>query len=97
MKTLNPSQTKMMALIKRAMPLPDQITDVWATEANAVRFTWRGATFRATISGGVDQVIGSFLHGSKLALLVQALIRAHAEDGDTKSTTPAGTGPATKV
>lgn len=82
MKTLNPSQTKLMALIRRAMPLPEQITSVWATEANSVRFTWRGATFRATISGGVDQVIGNFLHGSNLAILVQALIRAHAEPGD---------------
>jgi hypothetical protein len=72
------SQSEAILAVMRAMPYPNQITDIDLTEGTvgAVRLTWRGQTFRVALDGSVDEVIGACLYGNNSALLLEGLIAA---------------------
>lgn len=60
------------------MPYSNHIENIDTTsEANAVRFKWRGDTFRVSTSDTmmVESVKGTFLYGDNEAILVETLLQ----------------------
>lgn len=64
---------KLTELVYRAMPYPHQVKNL-KFEESAIRFNWRGTTFRVNSLYGVDEVGDGVLIGSDKAILVAALI-----------------------
>lgn len=69
---------KMVELIFRAMPYPHQVKTL-AHEGDAIRFEWRGVTYRVSHMFGVDEVQGGMLVGSDRAILVRELLNRARE------------------
>ncbi len=77
-------KAKLIEIIYAALPYSNQITGVSLDEEDAVRFAWRGYTFRVTVSLFCEEVDGGLLNHSDLALLVETLlkrVRAEKEVG----------------
>lgn len=70
----NTKEELFMAIIKK-LPYPEQITELEFLNDNEVRFIWRGTRFRVGINGDVDEVEGSFLKCTNIAILFSALLK----------------------
>jgi hypothetical protein len=71
---------KIIELLIRAIPYPDQMKD-FDIHTDYVEFTWRGTRYRVTKGYGVDEVGNGVLIGSDSSILIRALIDfARAKD-----------------
>lgn len=62
--------------IVRGIPYSEQIERLDITsDANAIRFSWRGVRFRVSTSMGVEEVDKSTLGGSNLSILAEECIK----------------------
>jgi hypothetical protein len=78
---------KLIELIIRAMPYPNQIQDI-EIATDYVEFTWRGVRYRATESLSIDEVGNGVLVGTDRAILIRKLLeqaRLHATSSSNRS------------
>jgi hypothetical protein len=76
-------------LIVDAIPYPNQISGMhvepWQDGTfAAVRFTWRGTTFRVTDTLGVECVEGRLLVGSNIAIVLERLLETMIQQQATR-------------
>jgi hypothetical protein len=70
------SQSKIVETIYSAMPYASQIRDLnLDLESTAVRFTWRGDTFRVGGNFSVEQCEDGMLKGSSIAIIIGQLLK----------------------
>lgn len=66
----------LMAGLIKALPYPDQIINIdLNTHPDAIRFDWRGVSFKASIDGEVYETRDCGLAGSNIAMLVRELLK----------------------
>lgn len=66
------THSKIIELLIKALPYPDQIKDIdISSESGAVRFTWRGNRFRVDGELYTNEANEGFLIGSDLAILLR--------------------------
>lgn len=71
---------KIVELIVRALPYPDQMRDI-EIASDYLEFTWRGVRYRVNELYGVDEVGNGVLIGTDRAILIRTLLeRARASD-----------------
>lgn len=59
-----------------AVPYPDQIKDIdLDSEADSIRFNWRGTSFRISTTGHTEEIDNGMLRGSNIAILLGQLVR----------------------
>ncbi len=66
--------TKLLELIIRSLPYPDQIRDI-QMEDNAVRFVWRSQHFRVTTNLHAEQIGSGVLIGDDASILLRVLLQ----------------------
>ena len=66
-------------LIIKSLPYPNQIHHWSFREEEAIRFTWRSARYRLSLSGMIEEESkpSGFLKGSDKAILIEKLIGEH--------------------
>lgn len=70
--TIMHTQAQIIELLINALPYPNQIKDIdMSSEAEAVRFTWRGIRYRVDGKLNTDEVDKGCLVGSDLAILLR--------------------------
>ena len=70
------TKEQLVTLIYKALPYSEQIKDLdFSSEADAVRFNWRGTKFRVDSRFSVDEVDDGMLKGSDFALVVGELVK----------------------
>ena len=70
-----PTKSQLMEAVLRTVPYPSQICDIdFASDEDAIRFTWRGNRFRVT-EGLCETSENGFLHGSDIAILLESLVK----------------------
>lgn len=66
---------KLIERIYRSVPYPHQVSGLdFTSESGAVRFTWRGATYRVSHTNHVEEVGDGVLIGSDKAILMERII-----------------------
>ncbi len=72
------TKSLLIEAIVSALPYPQQIQDFDLTgEEDAIRFTWRSGRYRCSLSLlSVEQVQGSCLAGTDIAIVMEELIKA---------------------
>jgi hypothetical protein len=67
---------ELIEAIMRAVPYPQHINAIdLDSEADAIRFTWRGDRFRVSTTLFVETSDGHFLNGGNLSILMEQLIK----------------------
>lgn len=70
------TQGQVIERVIKALPHPDQIINIDVTsERSAVRFAWRGITYRVSLGLMVEEVGNGVLIGSDRAMLIDRLIK----------------------
>lgn len=68
-------QGKIIELVIAGIPYPNQIRELDVdTEKAAIRFTWRGSSYRVSDTGHVEEVQKGMLIGSDKAILMSHLL-----------------------
>ena len=70
----NMKTTKLLELIIRSLPYPDQIRDI-QMEDNAVRFVWRSQKFRVSTSLHAETIGCGVLIWDDTSILLEAMLR----------------------
>lgn len=72
------TKDELVVRIFRRLPYSNQISKLdTESEADAIRFSWRGDGFRVSVGGlSVEQVNDGTLSGSNLAILMEFLLRS---------------------
>lgn len=68
------NQGQLIELLLTAIPSPQAITNIALSEADAVRFDWRGKRFRVSIVLGVEEVQGGMLVCSDASILLRQCV-----------------------
>ena len=66
--------TKLLELIIRTLPYPDQIRDI-EMEDEAVRFYWRSQHFRVTTNLHAEQIGHGVLIGDDASILLRVMLQ----------------------
>jgi len=80
---------EVLALVLRAIPYPDQVTEVDTRKKGQVRFDWRGTRYRVSENLNVESVHDGMLRGCDTSLLLGVLFeqeRSRSEEEDEDET-----------
>jgi hypothetical protein len=68
------TQAQLIEAVYASFEYPHQISALDLSEAICIRFKWRSTAFRVSETGHVEEVEGSMLAGSDIAILARALL-----------------------
>lgn len=72
----HPSKSKLVEIVIKALPYAEQMRGLdLDSESDAIRFGWRGHTFRVSGDCRCEEVDRSMLCGSDIAILLEALLK----------------------
>ena len=68
------SKDYLIELIFKTMPYSEQIKNLDTSDRDAVRFEWRGQSFRVSVRLSCDSISGLVREGSNISILLGALL-----------------------
>ena len=68
-------QNEIIQAVIQVIPYPQQMKDIDFSESDAVRFAWRGVTYRVDKTLDVGECDRGCLRGSDLAILMRELLK----------------------
>ena len=61
--------------VLKSLPYSKQITEINLTEENAIKFNWRGTTFRVSMNLHVEEVRGGCLERGNTVIILEELLK----------------------
>lgn len=69
------TQEKIVNLLLKSIPYPEQVTNLDLSTSNAVKFEYRGVSFRIHEDLSVEEREGAFLTTTVVAIFLEKLIK----------------------